>query len=63
MSYSSARAAFNENTRLVGPDPMADHKTWNLNKGLAELSSGVESDLGQIKELLTKILRELQKLQ
>jgi len=33
---------------------MADHKTWNLNKGLAELSSGVESDLGQIKELLTK---------
>jgi len=57
MSYHMAKKCFEENKALVGPDPMTDPQTWNLNNGLANLTDAIHADLAEIQRLLAQIAR------
>jgi len=52
-----AKKCFEENKALVGPDPMTDPQTWNLNNGLANLTDAIHADLAEIQRLLAQIAR------
>jgi hypothetical protein len=62
MSYQSARNNFQENLNLIGPDPMADPQNWNLNHGLLMLANELDGDTVQIKNALSAIMREIDRL-
>lgn len=59
ISYKTAKKCFQENLDLVGK-PMSAAQTYNLNTGLYNLTSQIETDLNQIQAQLGQILHVLQ---
>ena len=57
MSYFQAKQCFDENRALI--TPQSDPLTYNLNTGLSNLADALESDLSQIRNLLSQILQAL----
>lgn len=58
--YESAKQCFTENRDALKAS-VEDREAWNLNVGLLALSSAIEQDLSEIKDLLSKILQATQK--
>jgi hypothetical protein len=59
MSYIQAKQCFDENRALINSQsaPLA----YNLNTGLSNLADALESDLSQVKNLLSRILQALER--
>ncbi len=59
MSYEKAKQCFSENKGLSSKKTQPGE--YNINLGLLSLTEAVEADLGQIRALLGRILRVLEK--
>ena len=60
-NYNGARACFQENVNLIGPRPMADPQSWNLNNGLEQFAAAVQADLAEVHRKLDWILAAIQR--
>lgn len=54
MSYDDAIRLFEDNVQRIGV-PTNEPYGWNLNSGLSALAAALQSDLNQIKSLLSRI--------
>ncbi len=62
MSYYGARKCFADSIARIGEEDAPNYpKDWNLNNGLTALTEAIEVTLGQIKELLGRIVQMLEK--
>jgi hypothetical protein len=60
MAYGKPQ--FSENIRLVGPNPMNDPHTFNLNQGLFNLAKDVDHKMADLEHKLDRALTLLQQI-
>ena len=58
MSYSAAKNCFTENWQAT--DPARDPATFNLYRGLIQLTEAIEADQARTQQLLAAILQRLE---